>query len=144
MDKKGNRKIDYTKMRKVKYINNNIDRSPYFYLSYNSRLILLFIGIALLSWLSYFLINKSFADYNNIELNYSENGTVNYNISLVENEYYSKNKIEEGRQYVSSLIDKISADFRYNSFFGDKALLAYSYDIVGKLYVYTFSNLSIS
>ena len=25
MDKKGKNKIDYTKMRKVKYVNNNID-----------------------------------------------------------------------------------------------------------------------
>ncbi len=137
MDKKGTKKIDYTKMRKVKYINNNIDRSPYFYLSYNARLILLFVGITLLCILSYVLINKSFADYNEIELNYSENGAINYNISLVDNEYYSKNRIEEGRQYISSLIDRISADFRYNSFFGDKALLAYSSDIVGTLYVYS-------
>lgn len=137
MDKKGKNKIDYTKMRKVKYVNNNIDRSPYFYLSYNGRLILLFIGIAFLSWLSYFLINKSFANYNNVELNYSENGNVNYNISLLENEYYSNNNLESGRQYVSSLIDKISADFRYNTFFGDKTLLAYNYDIVGKLLIYS-------
>ena len=83
MDKKGKNKIDYSKMRKVKYVNNNIDRRPYFYLSFNHRLILLFLGIVLLSWLSYVLINKSFATYNNVELNYSENGNVNYNISLL-------------------------------------------------------------
>ena len=138
MDKKGNKKIDYSKMRKVKYVNNNIDRSPYFYLSYQSRLILLFIGIVLLCWLSYFLINKSFANYNTVELDYSENGNINYNISLLENNYYSSNRLEgdSNRQYVSSLIDKINADFRYNSFFSDKAVLAYDYDITGRLKVY--------
>ena len=139
MDKKGNRRIDYSKMRKVKYVNNNIDRSPYLYLSYNNRLVLLFIGIALLSWLSYFLINKSFANYNNISLEYSENGNVNYNISLLENTYYSNTRIDGtgDRQYVSSLIDKITADFHYNTFFSDKAVLAFDYDIVGKLYIYS-------
>ena len=138
MDKKGNKKIDYSKMRKVKYVNNNIDRSPYFYLSYQSRLILLFIGIVLLCWLSYFLINKSFANYNTVELDYSENGNINYNISLLENNYYSSNRLEgdSNRQYVSSLIDKINADFRYNSFFSDKAVLAYDYDITGRLKIY--------
>lgn len=138
MNKKGNKKIDYSKMRKVKYVNNNIDRSPYFYLSYQSRLILLFIGIVLLCWLSYFLINKSFANYNTVELDYSENGNINYNISLLENNYYSSNRLEgdSNRQYVSSLIDKINADFRYNSFFSDNAVLAYDYDITGRLKVY--------
>ena len=137
MDKKGKNKIDYSKMRKVKYVNNNIDRRPYFYLSFNHRLILLFLGIVLLSWLSYVLINKSFATYNNVELNYSENGNVNYNISLLDNEYYSNNQLESNRQYISSLIDKINAKFHYNTFFGDKAVLAYSYNITGKLYIYS-------
>ena len=137
MDKKGKNKIDYTKMRKVKYVNNNIDRRPYLYLSYNVRLILLFMAVTFLCIMSYLLINKSFASYNTAELDYSENGNVNYNISLIDNDYYSSRNLEGGRQYISSLIDKISADFRYNSFFEDKVVLAYSYNIVGRLYIFS-------
>ena len=137
MDKKGKNKIDYKKMRKVKYVNNNIDRRPYLYLSYNVRLILLFMAVTFLCIMSYLLINKSFASYNTAELDYSENGNVNYNISLIDNDYYSNRNLEGGRQYISSLIDKISADFRYNSFFEDKVVLAYSYNIVGRLYIFS-------
>ena len=138
MNKKGKaRDIDFSKMKKVKQKNRHIDNSFHFYLSYNSRLFLLVIAVLILCLLSYYFINKSFAVYDTKTLEYSENGNVNYNISLKENNFYSSNTQEEGRQYISELIDSVNTTFHYNSFFSDKAIILYDYDIVGKLYIYS-------
>lgn len=138
MNKKGKaRDIDFSKMKKVRQKNRHIDNSFHFYLSYNSRLFLLVIAVLILCLLSYFFILKSFAVYETKTLEYSENGNVNYNISLKENNFYSSPTQEEGRQYISELIDSINTTFHYNSFFSDKAIIIYNYDIVGKLYIYS-------
>ncbi len=137
MNKEGKNKIDYSKMKKVKYVNTNIDNSPHLYLSFNQRLFILFVLISLFCWFSYFLINKSFASYNTTTLEYGENGIVNYDIQLVDNDYYANNTQESGRGYVSSLIDKISTNMQYNTFLSNKVVLAYNYNVVGKLYIYS-------
>ena len=138
MNKKGKKSdIDFSKMKKVRQKNRHVDNSFHLYFSYNTRIFLLTILIGILGLLSYYFVNKSFAIYDVHTLDYSENGNVNYNISLKENEFYSSNVQEEGKQYISELIDSINTTFRYNTFFSDKAILIYEYNIMGKLYIYS-------
>ncbi|MBQ9018842.1 MAG: hypothetical protein IJ097_00845 [Bacilli bacterium] len=44
---------------------------------------------------------------------YDEQGTANYKVHLSDNTYYNKDYLDEGMQYISSIIDYVDLDFRY-------------------------------
>lgn len=137
MGRKKKDEIDFSKMKKVKYKNRHVINKPYLYLNYKGRVLFGILIVLLLCIFSYIFINKSFAVYQKERVEYSENGNINYSITLKENDFYTSNTLEGGRGYISSLIDKIETTFKYNTFFSDKVILNYKYDIKGILYVYS-------
>ena len=89
--------------------------------------IILVISIILLG--VYF--NKDKVDY----IKYSENGNVEYNVLLNKNEYFNNKYLEEGKQYIASLIDSIVADFNYSFELEETAEYTYDYNIVANVNV---------
>lgn len=45
---------------------------------------------------------------------YDESSYINYKVHLKENEFFNSDYLTENNQYIASLIDHISADFKYN------------------------------
>ncbi len=74
---------------------------------YSVLIVLFFISCAYFS-LNYIHNNKkSF-------VRYTENSDIDYKVYLKENNFFKKNYAEKDTQYIASLIDYISADFKYN------------------------------
>ena len=44
---------------------------------------------------------------------YTENGNIDYKVQYKDNEYFEENMLDSNRQYISSLINNINADFNY-------------------------------
>lgn len=47
-------------------------------------------------------------------IEYTESGTADYKVNLVENSFFDEKSVGSGQSYVSSLIDNIVADFKYS------------------------------
>ena len=72
---------------------------------------LIVIGV-LISGICYFQSKNVIATG---QVHYSENGGVNYKVYLKDKKYYNKDYLEEGMQYIASIIDHIDVDFKYNA-----------------------------
>ena len=70
-------------------------------------MIILFVGFSLLFFYTYVTLNK--VKY----VNYIENSDVDYKVYLKDNAFYDEKYREKDDQYVSDLIDYITASFRY-------------------------------
>lgn len=68
-------------------------------------------------------------------IKYRENGNVDYNVLLNKNEYFNNKYLEEGKQYIASLIDNITAEFDYNFELEETAEYTYDYNIVANVNV---------
>ena len=67
-------------------------------------------------------------------VNYSENGSIDYNVFLKENEFFETDHIGKDQSYVASLIDKIIADYSYEiDMDADDVNYKYSYYIKSRL-----------
>ena len=67
-------------------------------------------------------------------IDYRENGSIDYNVFLKENEFFEEDHLEKDQSYVASLIDKIVADFSYEiDMDADDVNYRYSYDIDARL-----------
>ena len=69
-------------------------------------ILLLFLGILCL-----------FIGYNNkktVSLKYRENNDIDYKVYLKDNEYFDSDYIDKGKTYITSLIDHIHIDYKYN------------------------------
>lgn len=87
--------------------------------------VILFLGIIILV--------KSFSiqeGYENLIYAYNINKNVNYKVTLIENEYFTKQELEMNKTYISSLVDKINMDFTYSLSGNKKAKTKYIYQIV--------------
>ncbi len=69
--------------------------------------ILLVVVIALSMVLTYSNLNKTYY------INYTESGSADYNVILKDNEFFDKEELESGKGYISAIVDKVSADFKY-------------------------------
>ena len=76
-------------------------------------------------------MNRSKPQY----LQYNENGDINYKVSVKENEYFKDGYLEEDKQYIASLIDKIDANFVYDFNISDDVEYTYTYKIVADVNV---------
>ena len=70
-------------------------------------MIVLFIGFSFLFLYTYKSLNKT--KY----INYTENSNVDYKVYLKDNAFYDKNYLDKDNQYISELIDYITAVFDY-------------------------------
>ncbi len=67
-------------------------------------------------------------------IDYRENGSIDYNVFLKENEFFDKDHLGKDQSYVASLIDKIVADFSYEiDMDADDVNYRYSYSIDSRL-----------
>lgn len=73
-----------------------------------------------------------YIDHNKIEyIKYSENGNVDYKVYLKKNNFFENKYLEENNQYISTLIDDIEANFKYNiSIEQEDVTYKYTYKIV--------------
>ena len=78
-----------------------------------SEIILVAI-IAVLTLVSLFFYNKSKTITTISEINYKESGSTNYKVYLNQNNYYSEEFLGEGMQYISSIINNITVNYKYN------------------------------
>lgn len=78
-----------------------------------SEIILVAI-IAVLTLVSLFFYNKSNTITTISEINYKESGSTNYKVYLNQNNYYSEEFLGEGMQYISSIINNITVNYKYN------------------------------
>lgn len=66
---------------------------------------------------------------------YKENGKIDYKIYLKDNNYYDTSYLEEGMQYVASLIKTINVRFNYNFKSDSKIDFDTTYKIVGEIQI---------
>lgn len=85
------------------------------------------VGILISSIVAY-QMNKTYY------IGYRENGAIDYNVFLKENEFYESNHLGRDQSYVASLIDKIVADYSYElEMDADDVNYRYSYTIKSRL-----------
>ena len=85
------------------------------------------VGILISSIVAYQL-NKTYY------IGYRENGAIDYNVFLKDNDFYESNHLGKDQSYVASLIDKIVADYSYElEMDTDDVNYRYSYTIKSRL-----------
>ena len=94
------------------------------------------IAIALLVLISL----GTFLGYNRVNrthyIQYSETGNIDYQVHYISNDFFGEEWIPQGQSYISSLVDKMSADFSYTlSTDSEDMDFNYSYRIDAKLLV---------
>ena len=55
-----------------------------------------------------------------VKLNYDESARLNYKVYLNNNNYYNKEYLDEGMQYISSIINDIEVKYNYNILYDEK------------------------
>lgn len=75
--------------------------------------IIVFIAAAFFFW------NQSKQMVVKSEIPYSEYGSTNYKVYLDANDYYDKDYLEEGMQYISSIIKYVELNFNYKATYND-------------------------
>ena len=86
--------------------------------------------LALLSFLTYYRMNKTYY------IEYTEGGSIDYKVQYKDNDYFGEEWIGSGQSYVTSLINMISADFKYDLNMGQSDVgFDYTYDVVAQLIV---------
>lgn len=66
---------------------------------------------------------------------YDEESKLDYRVALKENEYFNEKYLEMDNQYIASLIDYISADFKYNLNVKEDLEYTYKYKIIANVNV---------
>lgn len=84
-------------------------------------IVTLLIGVATFV----FYISRDKSQY----INYNENSDIDYKVYLKENEFYREDYQEKNKGYIASLIDTISARFKYKIDFSEDINYKYSYRI---------------
>lgn len=80
------------------------------------------IGIVLFILTGLFCLSKSQSVVSTAEIPYEETSSVSYKVFLNDKTYYNRDFLEEGMQYISSIIDYVDLDFNYSaSYDGVKA-----------------------
>ena len=97
--------------------------------NYHIKLIISFISLILLVFISIFLFKNSLVYKEEIKLDYKETGDVNYTVYLKDNQFYSDGYLKEGMQYITNLINYIDLDFKYTNNTKDDIKYRYAYDV---------------
>lgn len=106
-------------------------------LSYRTRILVYSTMFILLTILSIYLVFRYVNTRSNSEtvINYSEEGNINYKVSLKDNDYYESEYVEQNKIYIASLINKVEIDFDY-AFNIDRDIdCEFSYDIYSELII---------
>ena len=76
--------------------------------------ILLLLAI-LFAVVALYYYNQSKTVVSTGEINYKENGNTTYKVYLKDKKYYNRDYLDEGMQYISSIIDYLDVNFMYNA-----------------------------
>ena len=68
----------------------------------------------------------------NVKYTYQENNSVNYKVYYIPNNYFEENYLEEGKTYITTLIDYIEATFNYSIKFSSKVNGKIDYQVVAE------------
>ena len=90
------------------------------------KTVVLFLIVFLLV-LGVFLIFQSFHNKKYNKISYSEDNEVHYKVFLKENNFFDTPYLEEGKTYITSLIDYLNIDFKYQIDFSEKVTGKYEY-----------------
>ena len=69
------------------------------------------------------------------KINYSDSSDIDYKVYLKNNDYFDTKYLGKGKQYISTLIDYVDADFTYKFFSEDDIDIDYEYYILANLNV---------
>ena len=81
---------------------------------------LIFVGI-------YYALNQK------TSIIYTETSSIDYNVDLIPNEFYTTSRLDENVDAIASLIDRINITFNYNMNFTEQIDYLYSYKIIANL-----------
>lgn len=73
-----------------------------------------------------------------VEIGYTETGTVDYKVYLKQNDFYEEEFLGKDKEYVASLIDDIIVDFDYNFKLDEESLNNERVDLSNKMYSVTY------
>ena len=82
--------------------------------------IIIIIGLIISVVASIFFYSKSKTIVTTDEIGYEETASVNYKVHLNDKKYYNTEFLDEGMQYISSIVDYINVDYRYKAVFDKK------------------------
>ena len=82
--------------------------------------IIISIGVIIFAIVSIYFYRESKTVVSTGEIGYEEKSNINYKVYLNDKTYYNKEYLDEGMQYISSIIDYIDVDFNYNVKFDQK------------------------
>ncbi len=100
------------------------------------RNIMYIFFMALFLVFAYFLFDRGFNVRTKVFVNYQEDSDVIYKVCLKENEIYSHKCLSQGEKYISSLVNNIDVNYRYNVLFNKDISGYYTYKIIGTLVAY--------
>lgn len=83
----------------------------------NKNEIFLLVGAVIFVFIGIFFLAKSQNVNTIVEIPYEEVSSVNYKVYLNDKTYYNKDFLEEGMQYISSIIDYVDLNFNYSAEF---------------------------
>ena len=86
----------------------------------NKNELILIVSIVIVGILSFYFYRQSQNIVTVDEIKYTENGGVNYKVHLMDKKYYNKDYLDEGMQYISSIVDYIDLSYRYDASFDTK------------------------
>ncbi len=95
------------------------------------NIFLIFLITFALAIIGVLSIRFGFHDYEQREVNFSEDKKVNYKVYLKENDFFQEEFLPGNMTYINNLIDYINIDFNYNIEFTDKLSGVYNYYIKG-------------
>lgn len=95
------------------------------------KLTLSFLIVIVFSILGFILTKIGKHNYNEIKIKYQETSDVNYKVYLKKNDFFEEEYLEMNKTYITSLIDKIEINFKYNLDIDDFITTDYTYYIKG-------------
>ena len=68
-----------------------------------------------------------------VSLKYQEDNDIDYKVYLKDNDFFEEDYIEKGKTYITSLIDHIEINYKYNIDFSDEVDAEYKYKVMAKI-----------
>ncbi len=120
---------EFAKMQKVyKPRGKYIAKDFHIYMSYGTRVFLMFLSIIVLAFVAYICFDDSFSEPNNISLGYEKKATVDYKVKLFDNNIY-EGTFKPVDSYISDAIENISTDLNYYFKIDNKSDIEYTYRV---------------
>lgn len=94
---------------------------------------LILIIITVIGIISYYLISAGINSYIIKEVSYKEKSDIDYKVYLFDNNFFDAPYIEKGKTYISSLIDYIDIEMKYNLNFSELVSGKYIYYVNGTI-----------